>query len=304
MKITTVFLLCAITAGPIAGAVAQTFNPEQAREIVHAHEESVLPFRAAISYSASAGGRTAPARDQVIRASGVVLTGDGLIATALSVLEPSSLLNGQKLSGAGGAEYSVSTEIKELSIIMNDGLEIPAIVVLKDADLDLVFFRPKPGDEDAKDAKFHPLDLADSAPADLLDRCVILNRLSKSYGYQIAATVSVVNCKVEKPRLLYRIAGATPGTPVFTAQGKLLGMALIRKIQGDDSAENRLNNLAELLVVVPAEEIARVAEQAKKAVIPAENAADSKPASPAPTAPAAKSEAAADSSAASPKANP
>ncbi len=239
---------------------------EKGREILRAHQDSILAFSSAISVSASAGGRSMPAREQTVLGVGTVLTEDGLMVTALSALNPSSMLAGQKISTpTGRVELNVSAQIKELKIIMPDGLEIPANLVMKDTDLDLAFFRPKAGNEDAKDAKFHPINLAESGKAEVLDEVLIMSRLGKTFGYQPSSGVTEVTSRIDKPRLCYRVAGAGLGTPVYTVEGKLLGLGANRKPQTDDPSGDARGQGGDTLVVLPAEDVAKIAEQAKKA---------------------------------------
>ncbi len=265
-------LFLALCAAP-AALYAGNLSPEQGRAILAAHQDSVLPFYAVVNSSASAGGRSMPGREQTTRGVGVVLTDDGLIVTALSSIDPASIMNGQKIATANGrVELNVVTQIKELKIVMPDGLEISAGVVMKDTDLDLAFFRPKAGNEDAKDAKFHPIDLTASGPAEALDDVLLVNRLGKAYSYQPSGAISEVTAKTEKPRPCYHVIAASGGAPVFTIDGKLLGIGANRKPPGDDPTDDPRTRAAEMMVVLPAAEILRTAEQAKKAPAPTEDA--------------------------------
>lgn len=254
---------------------ASEITSEQGRAIIRAHQDSILAFSSAISVSASAGGRSMPAREQTVLGIGTVLTDDGLMVTALSSLNPSAMLSGQKISTPNGkVDLMVSAQIKELKIIMPDGLEIPANLVMKDTDLDLAFYRPKADSDEVKDVKFHPISLEESGSADLLDEVIIMSRLGKTFGYQPTCDTSEISSRIEKPRLCYRVSGVHPGTPVFVAGGKLLGLVASRKPQTDDPNERA--QIGETLVVLPAADVAKIAEQAKKAKPEEEQPADSK----------------------------
>jgi hypothetical protein len=271
-----VILASAFALAALPATHGNSLLPEQGRAIFRAHQDAVLPFTATISVTASAGGRSMPAREQIVHGTCTVLTEDGLMITALSSIDPAALMNGQKVTTANGkVDLNASTEIKELRIIMPDGLEIPAGLIMKDIDLDLGFFRPKAGNEDLKDVKFHPIDLQAAGPAEMLDEVLILGRLAKSFGFQPSGGISEVTAKIEKPRLCYRVAGAGPGTPVYMADGKLLGLTANRKPPADDSGDDG-RRMTDLLVVLPAEDVARIAEQAKKIPAPKEDAAEGK----------------------------
>jgi len=259
-----VVLSTALSLAAVFPAGAASLLPEKGRAILEAHQESILPFSSSLSVSASAGGRSMSAREQVVRGIATVLTDDGLMVTALSSLNPSSMLSGQKINTPQGkVDLNISVEIKELKILTPDGLEIPASLVMKDTDLDLAFFRPKPGNDDVKDVKFHPVDLKDSGPGQVLDEVLLLNRLGKTFSYQTSTGTSEIISKIEKPRLLYRVAGATAGAPVYTAEGKILGIAANRKPIGEDSGDGNAMRGLDMLVILPAAEVAKIADQAR-----------------------------------------
>jgi hypothetical protein len=265
--------LSAVLLVGFAPVRADEMTSEKGRSIFFAHQDSILSFSSLISVSASAGGRSGGTREQTVLGVGTVITDDGLMVTALSAINPTAMLSGQKMNTPQGkVEVNYSVQYKELKIIMPDGLEIPADLVMKDMDLDLAFLRPKAGNEDAKDVKFHPIDLAESATGEILDEVLIVGRLGKTFSYQPSGWGSEITAKIEKPRLCYRVAGVSAGTPVYTVGGKLLGLGASRKPNTDDGDVRAA--LGDTLVVLPAAEIVKIADQAKKAKPAPEDAAD------------------------------
>lgn len=268
MKTFLVALLCAVSLA----AEANDITSEAGRAILKEHQDSVLPFTATVTVSGTGNGRSMPGRDRPVRGIATVISKDGLMVTSLNTVDPSALL--ATMDQARRSDLKFSTQIKELKIVMPDGLEIPAGIVMKDADLDLAFFRPKPGNDDLKDVTFHPADLTQAGVADILDEVLTISRLGKTFGFDPTSFTTEVTAKVEKPRLSYHVPGVTPGTPVYTQENKILGIAAIRAPQSDPAAG--MTN--ELLVIVPAAEVNRIAEQAAKAPLPPEDAENEKPA--------------------------
>ena len=65
----------------------------------------------------------------------------GLTVLALSACDPSEMY--QRMMGEDYPRTSVETEVTDMKILLDDGTELPAEIVLRDKDLDLAFIRPK-----------------------------------------------------------------------------------------------------------------------------------------------------------------
>jgi S1-C subfamily serine protease len=146
-------------------------------------------------------------------------------------------------------------EVKEVQIVMPDGLEVPAEVVYKDIDQDLAFIRAKADSKEFASAKFKAIDLKDSVKTDIAEETISLGRADEVLGRQPSVACGQVNVILSKPHLFYRISGAGLGTPTFDADGKLIGIGVV----------HRLGNKGSVPVVMPAADIVAIAEQAKNA---------------------------------------
>jgi S1-C subfamily serine protease len=162
------------------------------------------------------------------------------------------------------SKFKMETELSDLKILLEDGTEKPAEVVLRDRDLDLAFIRPKT----KLDTPLPALDLSNSAKAELLDPVIALNRLGNVAGRAYAASEERIAAIVERPRRFYVPATSTTtttlGAPAFTLDGKVLGLFVIRTQKGrGGGALSMFNAQRENVagIIVPAEDILKALKQ-------------------------------------------
>jgi hypothetical protein len=262
-------------------APADDSVPARARAVFEHNKESVVKVTgvAQVRLSAAAGqGLNLPEQENKVRTDGTVVDDRGLIVVSLSGIDPSRLIDGREAnSPMGRIKVDASATLKELEIILGDGTEIPATMVFKDADLDLAFVRPKADAPEAKGVTFDPVDLAAAGTAETADYTVTVGRLEEIFNNEPALLPGQVSAVLERPRRLYLGANIGRGCPMFTLDGKLLGIGGLRTstMQGQG------------LVVVPAAEVQKLVAQiptgdAAEAAVSTDSAA---PAPPTPAAP-------------------
>ena len=187
----------------------------------------------------------------------------GMIVTALGGLDKSSVVDGQTVNTPMGAiKLKANSEIKEVKVITSDGSEIPADLVLKDADLGLAFIKIRMDSDEAKGIELQAISLADSAKGEVLDECIALGRLDESLNREASMVTSEISGITTRPRTFYRVITDTIGCPVYLANGKLLGVSVLRSPKSNSS---RSGQISVSPVILPAADIAKVAEQAKEA---------------------------------------
>lgn len=234
-----VLMMASVCAG-VADDIAVT-----GRNITSKWADSVVYIQIVLKVKMSYGGQT-ETKDSKSSGIGVVVDPSGLVVVPFSAMNPVESGSDEK---DGGGEYSQSTEVSSIKVRMPDGIEVPYKVVLRDKDLDLAFIKP------IKDLPkpVVAVNLKDAAKADVLDRVLVLNRLDKIGGLAIAATVQRVNAIIEKPRTCYRVSLTSPGSqyggPVFSLNGKIVGILLIRTVSKSDADD------AQMVVVLPADDI-------------------------------------------------
>jgi len=234
---------------------------QKGRAIFNEHQQSVvtvqLVLKTRISMSGS-GGQSSEIRQDV---SGTVLDGSGLTVLSLSATDPGSLVQAM----AGGdeeARLKVETELTDAKILLDDGTEIPSEIVLRDKDMDLAFLRPK-----SKPAKpMTALDLNQAAKAEILDQVITLNRLGRAAGRAHCASVERISAIVQKPRLFYLPDASQTrtelGSPVFTLDGKVLGVMVTRVSKGPRSGLGMMGQSENVTpIILPAQDVMNAAKQ-------------------------------------------
>jgi hypothetical protein len=229
------------------------------REIFAKNQHAVVTVQEVLKMSPAGGARSSESKQDL---TGTVIDPSGLTVLALSACDPSEMY--QRMMGEDYSRSRLDTEITDMKILLNDGTELPAEIVLRDKDLDLAFIRPK-----VKPAvPMAAVDLSKSAPAQLLDQVITLNRLNSAAGRSYAASVERISAVIEKPRKFY-IPDSTQtstglGSPAFGLDGNLVGVLVMRSVSlRGGSSRNYRDNMTS--IILPASDIAKAAKQAPEA---------------------------------------
>ncbi len=268
-------LVSALALGlPAAATLSAATGPvkDKALELSKDHAESIVWVTLISKVTIAPDGDSPPGvrlnmggdRDRKSEVTGTIIDASGLIVTSLGALDNSSLMDGREVdTKAGKIRIKVTSEVKECKVILADGTEVPADLVLKDADLDLAFVRLRADSPEAKGLVFKPVNFEDSAVAALLDDAICLGRLDANLNREPTALVSEVSAVMRKPRKFYRIYSDAVGCPVFNTAGKVLGLTTLRTPQSSDEG-----NMKSTPVVLPATDVVKIAAQAKTAQVP------------------------------------
>jgi len=270
---------CAVAAGAGLSATAADVVL-QAREILNHSQNSVINISAMSKLDMGGSGMPMNigglGEAQETQCAGTVIDASGLTAVSYSAVNPFEKISKAlkvSMDGMGDADnaFKSKTELNRIRMHLSDGSEVTARLVLKDKELDLAFLLPDP-QEGEKMPQFTPVKLSSPA-AQELDDVVILTRHNKELGYQPIVTTAHVSSVIKQPRPMYDLsAAAQPGSPVFLPDGQLLGLCV--SFGGEEGGLMSMSAMQ--VLVLPAAEIAKVADQAKKA-------ADKKPDEPAKT---------------------
>lgn len=240
-------------------AAADTAAEAVARTLHRTLADSVVVVRATVSVTVTPGDQPAQSRDRTFEQVGTVISPDGRVVLAASSVDPAAVMDGRTVNTPmGEMKISATSQVKEAFIVLADGTEIPAKVVLKDKDLNLALVAPvAPVAE-----KLVAVDTAASAMVEPVDEVVVLGRMDKSFNRAAKVEVDSVAAVVTKPRTLISIHIPVTGCPVFSDQGKFVG---ITSGKVDTSADAESGGVSMEPVVVPAETIRKFLAQAKPA---------------------------------------
>ncbi|MGA4577640.1 trypsin-like peptidase domain-containing protein [Limisphaera sp. VF-2] len=251
-------LTCSVFRAP-ADDIARLGRP-----VFEKHRQAVVTVQIVLKTRMSLGGRSQTSGETRQEATGTVIAPSGLTVLSLAATDPSSLL-GNLMAGLGDEEsrFKMDSEITDVKILLEDGSDLAAEVVLRDRDLDLVFIRPK-----APPARPMPhVDLDQAGTAEVLEPVITITRLGRAGGRAHAASYERISAVVQRPRLFYvpddTITTTTLGSPAFLLDGRVLGLCVMRSVPGASGGSSLLGMHADrtTAVILPAAEVAKVARQ-------------------------------------------
>ena len=244
------------------------------RTLLKQKSDAIVGVEMVVTIKISRAGSPAMPRENKVDVNGTVVSSTGLTVTSLAAVDPRVQFEAMRAMLPAGTEVG-ETDYKEVKLRLADGTELPAKLVLKDADLDLAFIAP---DVPANGAPrtFSPVKLEDATDGRVLDEYFVLSRAPKALQRVPMIQLASVTGIVEKPRRLYLLSAQHLGCPVFDVGGKILGL-MVQNLSGGRSSG---------LVVLPAADVAEVAKQAAQAATaqPAPAAVSTPAADPAPAA--------------------
>ncbi|HZU98208.1 MAG TPA: serine protease, partial [Planctomycetota bacterium] len=138
--------------------------------------------------------------------------------------------------GGGGQAPQIEAEVSETALVLEDGTEVEAEVVLKDAELDLAFIRPK--DKSAK-LDFVELKQQDKAPQ-VLDDIFTVGRLGRVANRAISVTAGSIKSVVKGPRSFYvtddAVSSGATGCLAYAADGTPIGVFVTKVYRPAEAA--------------------------------------------------------------------
>ena len=198
--------------------------------------------------------------EQKMEAPGVVIDPAGLTVASASSIDPSSAF--RRMVDAQRQRVSIESEVKEPVILLEDGTELEAAVVLKDTDLDLAFIRPR--DPGLKLAAVSLKPRSGTVP--LLTRIYVLGRLSKLANRALSVATGEVRAYVRGPAPYYVTDGESSsfvGSLAYTGDGAPLGLFVKRFATTIDTSSGRGSDSV-MTVLRPVDKLLELADQARK----------------------------------------
>jgi hypothetical protein len=248
---------------------------ETARAVAAKYRKAVVTVRLVVKMKIEVRGQNMD-QEQKLEATGIVVDPGGLTVADASTLDPASLVK-TMLGAMGGRNIKIDSEIKEALLLLDDGLEVEADVVLTDADLGLAFVRPR---EEGRTFDAVPL-APRPATAQLLDPVIALGRLGKLGNREATLSVDAIRAVVKGPRLYYvpETKNET-GYVAFAADGGVLGVYVMKqKPQGAEGEAGGMSSISMLAnpyemqntlmsVIRPVNDVIEIAAQAKQVKLP------------------------------------
>ena len=247
---TVILLTILLTGAAFMGYADET--AEKARAVLEANRDAVITIQAVIGMSF--GGNENETEQE---SNATVIDPTGLSVLALTAVDPSAMF-----ANMGEMASEMVTKVNSLKMLIPDGAdvkEVEAEIVLRDKDLDLAYVRPK--EKPAEEMAY--VDLAKSGAPQLLDEVVVIGQLGKVARRAHTAFVERIEAVVEKPRTFYipgeHRARAIMCSPVFTMDGEVVGVGVMRAIMAGGGGGGMGDNM--MVIIVPAEDIADQVQQ-------------------------------------------
>jgi len=241
---------------------------DKGRDIFKKNQRAVVTVQVVVKMKFSLPGMGGQANESKQDVTGTVVDPSGLTVLALSSCEPGDMIQ-NVMAGMSDedAKFKMETELSDVKLLLDDGTEVPATIVLRDKDLDLAFVRPlsKPA------SQMTALDLSKSGSAQVLDQVITLNRLGNAAGRAYAASVERISAVVQRPRLFYipgsEMTSTALGSPAFSLDGNILGVFVMRTVSQKGGGLSLFNFRPQGLttIILPAADILKAARQAPEA---------------------------------------
>jgi Trypsin-like peptidase domain len=253
MRLNSAILVAALLLGLVPASRADEVS-EKGREVFKKHQRAVVT----VQLVQKGAGRGGEAQEAKVDITGTVVDPSGLTVLALSMSDPTEMYRRML-----GDRYKAELEISDVKILLDDGAEVPAEIVLRDKDLDLAFIRPK----SKLATPMAAVDLTKASAVQVLDTVVTLNRLGRAAGRAYSASVERIGAVVQKPRTFYipdsSMTGTALGSPAFALDGNIVGVLVMRTISAGGAAASRSDNATS--IILPAEDVLKAAKQAPEA---------------------------------------
>lgn len=260
MKLKSLFAACVIALGALNLRADDQAMEAAARKALDTYANSVVVVNAVVKVAifdeAQAKVGEQEKKNEVV---GTFIDSSGLILCSLAAIDPTTAVSSIRGTVDGQTKkLTLKGELNDMKIRLSTGDEVDAKVVLKDEDLDLAFLAlKKPLDAATKVAA---VNLADNDKnIQVMDPVVFISRLGKNLGYEPAIVTGRISAKIAKPRVEY-IAGGQPGLPVFSRDGKLLGMVLTHRRPDVEATAG--SDIVQTAVLIPAADLVDAAKQA------------------------------------------
>jgi hypothetical protein len=198
--------------------------------------------------------------EQKMEVPGVVIDPSGLTVASASSIDPSGAI--RRMVDSQRQRVTLESEVKETVLLLEDGTELEAAVVLKDSDLDLAFIRPRVPGLKLPAVTVKPR----SGTVPLLTRIFVLGRLGKLGNRALAVATGEVRACVRGPAPYYVTDGETSafaGSLAYTADGVPLGLFVKRFATSVDSQAGGRGSDSVMMVLRPVDKVIELAAQAK-----------------------------------------
>ncbi len=253
-------MMAAVVAGLAAGASGEA-SPADYQQILKGRSPAFVTIKFVLQVKMGSMGDN----ESEMEITGVLIDPKGLV-----------LASNTQLGGIGGMMrqfgQEISTTPTHIKVLVGDDTEgLDARLVARDSELDLAWVQIK----DVGKKKLPFINLAGSTQASPGQVLISIRRAGKFLDRIPVLVESRVGGIARKPRKLYvpmLPLSSVLGLPVFTADGKVLGVAVMQTPTEDEEDENpaamfaRMSSMQEMMYgfVLPAEDVIEATQRARQ----------------------------------------
>jgi S1-C subfamily serine protease len=213
-------------------AEPETENPTpgrilmNAKKILEKHKDSIVSVRLVVKIKNFIEGRPVGEGEREVHVNGFTVHPSGITVISSSATDPTTAFQ-SPMAKKGQLKNEVT--VVDAKIILSDGTEVPASIVLKDKDLDIAFVKP-----DKAGSGLPYLKLVKTSTPEVCDPVILISRLDAQTGREPFVVQTAISSIVKKPRTHYRtMYMLDPGLPVFDAEGRCIGVSAISTTGGE-----------------------------------------------------------------------
>ena len=263
-------LAAALLSASLALPARANSMAEVGRHLVNDLGDAVVTVQIVVQQGISFGGQERNVNEQKSETTGTVIDPRGLTVVSLTTVDPTAMVDRLMRGSAEGMsrDFNFDVNLTDARLLMPDGREVPATMVLRDRDLDLAFLRPLAPQAEP----FAFVDLSEAREVELLDSVFVLSRMARVGARQPAISIDQVHAYVHRPRPFYVLnqlmaSVSKLGAPVFAEDGVPVGILVLRSVPTAGGAGGMggmfggLDAMGMLPIVLPAVDILETAEQ-------------------------------------------
>jgi hypothetical protein len=266
-KLLCVGVCLCLAAGTLLAQSEDKQLVDAARKTLQSYDKALISLSAVLKLEAK--GIEGMSQEQKTQCAATIIDPSGLAVTSLTNLNPQNAIPKMRIRRGNEMQtLELDCQVQEVKYRLNDGTEVPAHIVLKDEDLDLVFLAPLKALDAQTQAKIAVLSLENAASkADMLDSTILINRSSEDLNYVPMINLGRIAAVLSQPRTCYLSNMGTIGTPVFDQQGKVIGIICrCIKVEGGEGDSMRTASAiaATSRLILPAADVVKLMPQAKE----------------------------------------
>jgi hypothetical protein len=250
LKILAVILLWSDYSSIYAGDIKSA-----AKDTLKKYEKAIIPVKIVLKFKAA--GKDS---ERKLESRGTVIDPSGLTFVAGQEVDPTKSM--KAVLGSKWESMKMDVEVSETSLLLEDGTEIEADVVLKDTELDFAFIRPR---NTTRTFDYIPLK-SRGTPPQLLEDIFVFSRLGISDRRNPYLNLGIIRSTISGPRNYYlcseNVTGGSMGCIVFDSNGAPIGVVVTKQ------SENTSGSMMPVYIMRPLEDLLDVVEQAKAAKLP------------------------------------